>query len=87
MLITRQKFCQDAGITEDTLVGWIRRGYIATVKIGRRSMIDLSALPVAATPTNWANARQGGVAGNNVWNPSSNTGGSETIKCRDRRNG
>lgn len=41
--ISRTRFCELVGITDDVLAGWIRRGYIKTTKVGKRSMVDLTS--------------------------------------------
>ena len=39
--LTRDRFCESVGISYDTLDGWVRRGYVQQIKIGKRSLIDL----------------------------------------------
>lgn len=41
--VDRKKFADSVGITTDVLDGWIRRGYIKTIKIGKRSLVDLTS--------------------------------------------
>ena len=41
--VSRARFCELVGITDDVLTGWIRRGYVRTTKIGKRSMVDLTS--------------------------------------------
>ena len=39
--LDRAKFAAAVGVSADVVDGWIRRGYVATVTIGRRSLVDL----------------------------------------------
>lgn len=41
--LTRQKFADLTGVSLDTVNGWIRRGYIKTETIGKRSMVNLTS--------------------------------------------
>lgn len=40
-LMDRRKFAEETGVTEHTVEGWIRRGHVKTVRVGKRSLIDL----------------------------------------------
>lgn len=39
--MTRDLFARHVGITDDTLEGWIRNGYVKVFKIGTRSLVDM----------------------------------------------
>jgi len=39
--LTRSRFAELVGISEDTLERWIRDGRIKTFRIGKRSLIDM----------------------------------------------
>ncbi|WP_460533606.1 excisionase family DNA-binding protein [Chitinimonas naiadis] len=39
--LTRARFAELVGITEDTLERWIRDGRIRTHRIGKRSLVDM----------------------------------------------
>lgn len=40
--ITQEKFAELAGVTLPTVRAWVQRGYLPTLKIGRRRLVDLS---------------------------------------------
>lgn len=39
--LSRRRFAELVGITEDVLERWIRDGRVKTFKIGKRSLVDL----------------------------------------------
>lgn len=39
--VGRNLFASQVGVSVDVVEGWIRRGYLKQVKIGRRSLVDL----------------------------------------------
>ena len=39
--VSRQRFAQLVGVSEDVLERWIRDGRVKTFKIGKRSLVDL----------------------------------------------
>jgi excisionase family DNA binding protein len=39
--LTRERFCTLCGISQDTLERWIRDGRIRTLRIGKRSLVDM----------------------------------------------
>jgi hypothetical protein len=39
--LTREKFAESVGVTQDVLEGWIRRGLVKTKTIGKRSLVDM----------------------------------------------
>jgi predicted site-specific integrase-resolvase len=39
--LTRSRFAQTVGISEDVLERWIRDGRVVTFKMGKRSLIDM----------------------------------------------
>lgn len=43
-LMSRVLFAQQVGVTEDTVTGWINRGYIPTVEVGRYRLVNLALL-------------------------------------------
>ena len=43
----QKKFADLAGVTEGVLEGWINRGYIPTIKIGKHTLINLVGLTQA----------------------------------------
>lgn len=43
-ILTQQKFSESTGIEIGVIEGWIKRGYIDTVKIGKRRLINIAAL-------------------------------------------
>lgn len=43
-LLSRKKFSELLGLPESVVSGWIARGYIKTVSVGKYSLVSLSAL-------------------------------------------
>lgn len=39
--VTRQKFAEMVGVTEDVLERWIRDGRVVCFRMGKRSLVDL----------------------------------------------
>ena len=39
--VTRQRFAELVGVTDDTLERWIRDGRVSCFKMGKRSLVDL----------------------------------------------
>jgi excisionase family DNA binding protein len=39
--VTQEKFAQELGLSLSVVRAWVARGYVPTVKIGRRRLIDL----------------------------------------------
>jgi excisionase family DNA binding protein len=42
--LTIEKYAHSIGVSPDVVDGWIKRGYIPTVKIGRRRLVNIAAL-------------------------------------------
>ena len=42
--LTIEKYAKSIGVTPDVVDGWVKRGYIPTVKIGRRRLINIAAM-------------------------------------------
>ncbi len=42
--LTIEKYAHSIGVSTDVVDGWIKRGYIPTVKIGRRRLINIAAM-------------------------------------------
>lgn len=43
-VMSRRKFAELVGVTEDTVTGWINRGYLPVVEIGRYRLVNLVLL-------------------------------------------
>lgn len=43
-VLTIEKFASSIGVSPHVVEGWIKRGYISTVKIGRRRLVNVIAL-------------------------------------------
>ena len=43
-IMTPEKFSEAIGVSHMTVQGWINKGYVPTVKIGRRRMVNHAAL-------------------------------------------
>ncbi|ACT52159.1 hypothetical protein [Methylovorus glucosotrophus] len=41
-LMSRTKFAQHVGVTEDTVTGWINKGYLPVVEIGKYRLVNLA---------------------------------------------
>lgn len=41
--VTKERYAQLTGLSLDTVEGHIRRGYLKTIKRGKRRMIDLTS--------------------------------------------
>lgn len=41
-LMSRSKFAQHVGVTEDTVTGWINKGYLPVVEIGKYRLVNLA---------------------------------------------
>ena len=44
VVVTRERFAQATGLTEETIRGMVNRGYLPSVLIGRHRMINIVAL-------------------------------------------
>jgi len=42
--LTIEKYANSIGVSPDVVDGWVKRGYIPTVKIGRRRLINIAAM-------------------------------------------
>ena len=42
--LTIEKYAHTIGVSPDVVDGWIKRGYIPTVKIGRRRLVNIAAM-------------------------------------------
>lgn len=42
--VTIEKAAESIGITKWTLIGWIRNGYVRTVKVGNRRLVDMTSI-------------------------------------------
>ena len=54
-LMDRRAFAAAVGVTVDVIEGWVRRGYVLTHRVGKRSLIVVASLG-AAEPTGTAQA-------------------------------
>lgn len=43
-LVTRERFAEQVGVTVEVVNGWIARGYIPTVPVGRWRLVNLLIL-------------------------------------------
>lgn len=43
-IMSKERFSVLTGLTEDVIRNWIRNGYIPTVKVGKRRMINVAKL-------------------------------------------
>lgn len=43
-LMSRTLFAQQVGVTEDVVTGWINRGYIPVVEVGKYRLVNLALL-------------------------------------------
>jgi excisionase family DNA binding protein len=43
-IMSRERFAELVGVSDDTVRGWMNNGYIPTVKIGRHRVVNLLAL-------------------------------------------
>lgn len=43
-VMSRRKFADLVGVTEDTVTGWINRGYLPAVEIGKYRLVNLALL-------------------------------------------
>lgn len=43
-LMSRELFAQLVGVSEDTVSGWISRGYLPTYEIGRYRLVNIAIL-------------------------------------------
>lgn len=43
-LQTADQFAKESGLTVETVRAWITRGYVPTIKIGKRRMIEVSKI-------------------------------------------
>lgn len=41
-VMSRKKFADLVGVTEDTVTGWINRGYLPVVEIGKYRLINIA---------------------------------------------
>ncbi|MFL9611415.1 hypothetical protein ACKF11_15180 [Methylobacillus sp. Pita2] len=43
-VMSRRKFADLVGVTEDTVTGWINRGYLPVIEIGKYRLVNLALL-------------------------------------------
>lgn len=43
-VMARSLFAQHVGVSEDTVTGWINRGYIPVVEVGKYRLINLALM-------------------------------------------
>ena len=43
-VMSRTLFAQQVGVTEDTVTGWINRGYLPVFEIGKYNLVNLALL-------------------------------------------
>jgi len=43
-IMSSEKFSQATGVEIGVLTGWINRGYIQTIKIGKRRLINIASM-------------------------------------------
>lgn len=43
-VMSRVKFAEHVGVTEDVVTGWINRGYIPVLEVGKYRLINLALL-------------------------------------------
>lgn len=43
-VMSRDRFAEHVGVTPDVVTGWISRGYIPTVSIGKYTLINIALL-------------------------------------------
>jgi len=43
-VMSRKKFADHVGVTEDVVAGWISRGYLPVVEIGKYRLVNLALL-------------------------------------------
>ena len=41
--MTIEKYAEVIGVTDHTVRGWIKKGFLPTIKLGKRRMINVSA--------------------------------------------
>ncbi|CAG0983649.1 hypothetical protein MTYP_01899 [Methylophilaceae bacterium] len=41
-IMSRKKFADLVGVTEDTVTGWINRGYLPVVEIGKYRLVNIA---------------------------------------------
>lgn len=46
LLQTPERFAETVGVSVDTVRGWVERGYVPSVRIGRRRLVNTAALYV-----------------------------------------
>lgn len=42
--MTVEKYANASGLSTETVLAWIKRGYISSVKIGKRRLINIAAM-------------------------------------------
>ncbi len=42
--LTIERFAHSIGVSKDVVNGWIKRGYIPTVKYGKRRLVNIAAI-------------------------------------------
>lgn len=40
--MTLEKYAEKVGVTKETLDGWVKRGYLPTVKQGKRRLVNVA---------------------------------------------
>ena len=43
-VLSRARFAELIGVDEGVVLGWVNKGYLSTVKLGKYSLINLEAL-------------------------------------------
>lgn len=43
-VMTRQRFCELSGVSEEVARGWMQKGSVPTVKVGKRRLVNVAAL-------------------------------------------
>lgn len=43
-LLSRKKFADLIGVNEGVVLGWVNKGYLSTVRLGKYSLINVEAL-------------------------------------------
>lgn len=74
-LVTRERYAQMVGVSVDVVAGWISRGYVPVVGVGKYNLVNIAlinqqalgaspsvgAIPLAKQPSSSTRAKVGGV--------------------------
>lgn len=52
-LVSYKQFAKAAGVSDSVVYAWITRGYLPSVKVGKRLMINLAKLSDICRNSNW----------------------------------